>query len=227
MNRKRLVSTVLLSTLVCAGLAITSLHALFSRAYAQTPEITSPAVIIDTEGASNLGALISKLMQIPKKGLVPSFGITLVYEGQATVEKAEGYYAVTLPPIKLVFEDGRILDIGMISINARPDPIEDGRWVMALALPSPIVMTDDAGNLVQRIDSGQQTTRAVWDNALGRFSTYEGTYKNVKITKARGLYSVQIPELEAHYEPQTNMLILEYGESKLSLSLDIMLSGRE
>jgi hypothetical protein len=107
-------------------------------------------------------------------------GATLKMDGPIEVEPAGSYYAVTLPPLTLEYQDGQKIQIGMISINASAAD-KPGNWKMTLALPTPITGFDASGKETMRISLGEQKVAGIWNEALKNFSKLDANYQNVRI----------------------------------------------
>lgn len=102
-------------------------------------------------------------------------------EGPITVNKAAGYYAVTLPPMTVTAPDGRYQKFGMTAINASPSN-KAGEWKMSVALPSTISYFDPEDKPVMTLSVGTQKMSGIWDESEGYFTHYDGTYSNIKMT---------------------------------------------
>ncbi len=107
-------------------------------------------------------------------------GHDLQTKGKIDIEEAGGYYAVTLPHLTAVNNDGSKVEIGMIALNAVPGENE-GEWKLSAALPTPIVWMDKDGDLKKRIHFGQQKFSGTWSPGLENFSSLNAQYDNVEI----------------------------------------------
>ena len=120
-------------------------------------------------------------------------------EGDITVQKAESYYAVTLPHERLAYPDGSKLDFGMLSINASPGDTP-GQWKIALAIPTPIVLFDAQRQPSIKINIGAQKAAGVWDESLENFAKLDAAYKDVTITSATNAFMINLPDSQIRYD---------------------------
>ena len=104
---------------------------------------------------------------------------TLVTKGGVTVEKAQGYYAFTLPHMTYTDAKGVRSEIGMIAINASPDGPDN--WRVSMAIPTPINSYDKNGKQLVRTDIGTQNASGVWNTKLGHFTSMNTTLGNIRI----------------------------------------------
>lgn len=179
---------------------------------------TAPAQTIDTKGAVKLRTIFQTFIDNQKKTFVPAMGVSLMYDGRVSVEQTGTYYAVTLPHIKILYNDGRIFDIGMISVNAVPDRTP-GRWRMTAAMPTPMVVRGADGKVIKRIVIGSQKSMGVWDERLKGFINFDGVYNDVALDGGAYAYGARIPELKARYDFSTNAIRMMIGEAVFELVL--------
>ena len=99
-------------------------------------------------------------------------------KGKILAEKAENYYAVTLPEIKINMDQGKSLNIGLIAINASPIKGSDD-WKMTVALPSPFYLTNKAGEQLGQLNIGTQKFSGVYNESLQGFNKANLAYNNV------------------------------------------------
>ncbi len=105
-------------------------------------------------------------------------GCTLTTNGNVTVEKANGYYAFTLPHITYTDAKNVRSEIGMVAINATPDGTDN--WKVSLALPTPINSFSGKQQLA-RTDISSQTISGVWNTKLGHFTALNGNLNKVQV----------------------------------------------
>ncbi|HEY8963874.1 MAG TPA: hypothetical protein VIN59_05350 [Alphaproteobacteria bacterium] len=146
------------------------------------PAYAAPAVT--QEGAAALKKL-SEAALAKQESSLKSAGLTLIKQGDVVVEEAGTYYAVTSPNLSLKMPDGVTRNIGMIAINAIPT--DDPKiYKMAVALPTPIVDTDAAGNTVGTLTIGSQTMNGSFNFDAQNFTSVTGDYKNIVSTRNNG-----------------------------------------
>jgi hypothetical protein len=117
-------------------------------------------------------------------------GSTLVTKGDVTVEKAQGYYAYTLPHMTYTDAKGVRSEIGMIAINASPDGADN--WRVSMAIPTPINSYDKDGKPLVRTDIGSQNASGVWNTKLGHFTNLNATLGNLRINDLATQNSITI-----------------------------------
>ena len=108
-------------------------------------------------------------------------GAVLNTKGTMNIEKAKGYYAVTLPEMRIIDADDSVTTIGMIAINASPTE-KPKNWKMAVALPMPIVTNDKQGEKINQIDIGKQQFIGIYDEDIKNFSKLAVSYDDVKFS---------------------------------------------
>ncbi len=106
-------------------------------------------------------------------------GCRLETKGAITVEKAAGYYALTLPAITYTDSKGIRSEIGMVAVNATPQPGND--WKVSLALPTPISSFNTSNVESVRTDIGTQTATGVWNEKLGHFTSVSANLGNIRL----------------------------------------------
>lgn len=107
-------------------------------------------------------------------------GCKLVANGAVTVEKANGYYAFTLPHMTFTDAKGVRSEIGMVAINATPDGTDN--WKVSLAIPTPINSFTSAGKSAARTDIGSQAISGVWNVKLGHFTQLNGNIGSMRVS---------------------------------------------
>jgi hypothetical protein len=151
----------------------------------------------------------------------------LVLKGDVTVEPAQSYYAITLPELSLEYPGGSHLDIGLISLNALPHE-EAGRFKMTMAMPTPILGFNAAGQETMRIDIGFQKAAGIWHEGLQNFITLDSLYRNIEITfkDRKGDGSMSIGDLRLRYDLKEDGPGRLSGPSRLEISNIDMTSAR-
>ena len=114
-----------------------------------------------------------------QKSMALKNGCKLDTKGDVTVEKANGYYAFTLPHITYTDSKGIRSEIGMVAVNAVPEGAHD--WKISLALPTPIVSYNNAGAEQFKTDIGGQNASGIWNEKLGHFTSVNGNYTNIQL----------------------------------------------
>lgn len=107
-------------------------------------------------------------------------GCLFATNGDLTVEKANGYYAFTLPHITFTDAKGVRSELGMLAINATPDGTDN--WKISMALPTPVNSFNPSGKQTFRTDLGAQNISGVWNVKLGHFTNLNGSIATVKIS---------------------------------------------
>lgn len=114
-----------------------------------------------------------------QKAMALKNGCLLDAKGATTVEKANGYYAFTLPLITYTDSKGVRSEIGMIALNAVPEGEFD--WKISMALPTPINSFSSKGTQQFKTDIGSQTISGVWNEKLGHFTSVDAKLANVQL----------------------------------------------
>lgn len=106
--------------------------------------------------------------------------------GAVEVEKADTYYAVTLPEMNVVDTvSGNLTQIGLIAINAVPTD-NPTQWKMSMTLPSRIETQNKEGNIISTVTIGTQRFGGLWDETLGGFEKLAVRYQDVGIVTQDG-----------------------------------------
>ncbi len=113
-----------------------------------------------------------------QKTVAANNGSTLVTKGDITVEKAVGYYALTLPHITYIDAEGIRSEIGMIAVNAIPEGTHD--WKVTIALPTPISSFQKNGAPQFKTDIGAQNATGMWNEKLGHFTALNAAFGNLR-----------------------------------------------
>jgi hypothetical protein len=184
----------------------------------QTATAKSTPVITTPEGAARLRSIFETFIEKQKRTFVPALGVSLIYDGRVSVEQTRTYYAITLPDMKILYKDGRVLDIGMISVNAIPDRAP-ARWRIAAAMPTPMIMRDSGGQVLMRIMISEQKSMGIWDERIKGFINFDSRFTDVSIDGGQFAYGAKIPELKARYDFSDNAIRLLIGDAVFELIL--------
>lgn len=124
----------------------------------------------------------------------------LKLEGTVSVEPVDDYYAITLPPVTIAYPDGHYLKIGMTAMNASPDKSAHN-LKMTMAMPTPMLAFNKAGNEIFRINLGEQKSSGIWDKRLHSFTKLDALFKNIEIDFfEQEPLTLQIPEIRVVYD---------------------------
>lgn len=151
------------------------------------------AADINAEEAKRLQSLFEETITEYKEEK-DSEHITIVFDGDVEAEATDTHYAITLPHASIEYADKSKINIGFISINAKPAKIEGG-WNMAIAIPSPVKLIDPKGKTVGEIEIAEQKTIGIWIEEERQFLKLDATYKNITLTDSDDLTAFIIPEL--------------------------------
>jgi hypothetical protein len=142
---------------------------------------------------SRLKAVFGKMMEDQKKSAAAQ-GNTLTFEGDIQIEKAENYYAVTLPHAGLKTKEGDTLEIGMIAINASAGP-QPASWKMTIALPTPFTLKDKEGKPLMTLAIGTQKATGIWNEKIGYFTGLDAVYGGISVTDTAKSFSATLGSL--------------------------------
>ncbi len=152
---------------------------------------TAHAAEINQEGAKKLKTLFEAGVHNAEK-IGSEADSRYVFDGEVSVEPANGYYAVTLPYVTLTSKEFPDAKIGIIVVNVTPGK-QEGQWNMAVALPSPILFIDNEGNTISQLDIGRQSMSGVWDEDLGNFTALRASYHNITLHDAEKRTLMRLP----------------------------------
>jgi hypothetical protein len=105
---------------------------------------------------------------------------TLHTHSGISVEKANGYYAFTLPHVSFIDAAGIRSEIGMLAINAAKADADN--WKISMALPTPINSFNKAGKQIIRTDFGTQNLTGIWNTRLGHFTLVKGSIGSIRVS---------------------------------------------
>ena len=142
------------------------------------------AVTINDEGAALLKSKLGEsLVELEK-----SEGFEIDLKGDMTVTQKKGYYAVKYPALSLKVLDHRenvMMNIGETAINAVPTDDPD-IWKMSVALPMPLIATNDKSEELFRINIGKQNFGGLFSFKMNNYPKLSMKYEDVKMTMDGG-----------------------------------------
>lgn len=146
--------------------------------------LTSPvyAADVSAEGAAALKTLIQSEIDA-RKNVHTASGSELITQGDLKVETADGYYAVTMPHIKVKDGSGVVVDVGMFAANVIPGDTPK-EWKASFAIPTPINIIGKDGQSLGNVSFGKQRAAGVWDLDLKSFTRLDGEYGDIAFTAA-------------------------------------------
>lgn len=141
--------------------------------------LSSPvyAADVSAEGAAALKTLIQTELD-SRKNVYTASGSELLTQGDLKVEAADGYYAVTLPHIKIKDGSGVMIDMGMFAANVIPGDTPK-EWKASFAIPTPIHIADSDNQPLGSVTLGKQRAAGVWDVDLKAFTRLDGEYADI------------------------------------------------
>lgn len=107
-------------------------------------------------------------------------GVTAHLEGGLIIEKADTYYAITLPDISIDYPGQSHLDVGIISINALPSKDKDV-WRMRVALPTPMRITNALKGESFNIHLATQNIEAFWHGKTDLITALHADLQNIRL----------------------------------------------
>ena len=152
---------------------------------------------INDAGAKQLETLVSTLID-RQKATIGLSGGALETDGNITVEQADSYYAITLPPMVFRNAQGMQSKIGLIAINAIPTNNPDN-WKMSIAIPTPILYSDKENNPVMRIDIGHQRMGGLWNGKLKNFSKLAARYSDLTFSNYKSKETLSVGQISVAY----------------------------
>jgi hypothetical protein len=162
---------------------------------------TAPATARAADAnVEKLKGIFEKILKY-QKDINTQTGGGLEYDGAVMVEPVDNYYAVTLPHARIKYPDGRVFDIGMISINASPGNTA-GQWKMAIAVPTPMAMINAAKQQEVKISIGGQKAAGIYDEALENFAKLDAQYTDIVIENPAEQTTVRMPDTKIMYDFQ-------------------------
>lgn len=141
---------------------------------------TASAQELDANGQKLKTAFQSMIDDFKTQYSAPD-GMSIRTDGAVNVEKAEKYYAITLPFITIAHSDGSKFELGMIGINAAPHDVA-GQWKMTYALPAQMRALDADGQEALTVEIGGQRSSGVWDENLKYFAKLDSNFQSITTT---------------------------------------------
>lgn len=154
--------------------------------------LLAPAAPAFANDEARLRTVIDHLLASQKNAFEKTGG-SFVTNGQTMIERADKYYAVTLPDITLVHPNKSQTALGLIALNASPAGTK--KWNITMALPTPIVTKDAKGNVDSEVVLGRQYFAGLWNEDFQNFSSLKTTYNNVHIKFPQQNNSASINQL--------------------------------
>src|SRR5690349_12083431 len=106
-------------------------------------------------------------------------GAAVQWEGTVQVEPDGDRYAVRLPPLSVVADDGSTLEIGTIRLDLTP--AEGGTYEVAATVPDMIPIVDPEGTPVGELAVGRQRFAGVWSVDAESFLSLDADYGNLTL----------------------------------------------
>lgn len=147
------------------------------------------AAEINDTGINTLKALFQAELDRHQKTIENGGGVMTV-NGAPLIEKADTYYAVTLPEMTIIHASGLQTKLGLTAINAVPTDNPD-KWKMSVSLPSPIIYRNDQNEPVMDIHFDRQRMGGLWDLNFGGFSQLSASYHGVKIRNTHATLNIE------------------------------------
>ena len=160
---------------------------------------TSPtrAATINDEGAARLKTMFETILN--EQSRLMRDGAKLQRRGEVTVEQADNYYAVTLPYLQVLHNDGSRFKLGIISINAAPHT-KGGQWKMTIAFPTHMATLDRNDNETFRVTIGGQQAAGIFHEDTRQFSKLDAQYRNLQIESLTPAREVSIDAITMRFD---------------------------
>lgn len=159
---------------------------------ASSPVIAAPE--ISDEGAKGAKIVAEQYLAFYAPLFALSPNSVVKKEGDIQVEKAANYYAVTLPDLTVVNkkplapqkegeepkqQEEFIFKLGITSLNVAPTD-DPQTWQIAIAMPTPFLITDENDNIVFQLDIGKQQMAGLWNTELQAIARTNTVYEDLK-----------------------------------------------
>lgn len=148
--------------------------------------------------AQKLQTMFSEMLD-KQKNLLNDKSVHLNYTGDLNVEKADGYYAVTLPHLAIVYPTGEKFEVGMVAVNAAPHE-NAGNWKMSVALPTPMTFYNAKGEQTSLVNIGSQRSAGVWNEQLDYFSKLDSNFGDINVSSKTDNFNLNIPATRVIYD---------------------------
>ncbi len=155
------------------------------------------AAEISAKGAEDLKSAFQDLISY-QQNLMRLQGSELNTDGTISVTPENGYYAVKLPDISITDFIGRKTKVGVIAVNAIPGE-KEGRWKVAVALPTPITYFDSDNTPTGQLDIGRQKMAGLWLEDIGTFVQLDAAYDDIRFRDVKAKIDMTAPHMEAKY----------------------------
>lgn len=154
---------------------------------------------VDAKGAAHLKTMFEKILEQDKT----SKNNALKLDGEVMVEPVDNYYAVTLPHLSMLSDDGGRVEVGIITLNVMPTDVPT-QWKMTLALPSPITFYDAKNAPEMQLAIMKQYFAGVWDEKFRNFTKLKAQYKDVRAVSSDRRVNIAVPDFTATYDLKEN-----------------------
>lgn len=172
---------------------------------------------IDEKGAAQLKELFTDYIKQQQQA-ADARASSLAAEGDVLVEPNGSYYAVTLPHLRVIYNDGSQFDIGMIAINAVPDKNDPDKIKMTVALPTPMSFINAKGQTKARLTIGSQNLSGIWYTKMDSFTKMKALYQNIVIAAVDDKSKITIDAFQALINMQEDARGLWSGPLSLTAS---------
>ncbi|MCB1532652.1 MAG: hypothetical protein KDJ35_07270 [Alphaproteobacteria bacterium] len=160
--------------------------------------LLAPGLATAQTPQEQLTQIFQTLIQSQKDKAAADDAADMTFDGDVMVEPSGDFYAITLPHITIKHQNGDVMDIGIISINASASE-QAGQWKMSVAVPSAMTMKDKDGQDIMRLMIGQQNTAGIWDEELKNFAKLEADYGDIRVESADPDYKLSLPALSIRH----------------------------
>lgn len=156
--------------------------------------ITASAAQAESAEQKQLRQALTTFLDNQQEFLAAEDNVRLKRDGTITIEPQEDYYVVTMPHLEIVHDNGKRVDLGILSINARPG---DGNklWHVSMALPTPMLVYNKKDLLMARLDIGKQRFRGTWHAGHQTFKNIDATYEDIVLKSHEQGSSLELSEL--------------------------------
>ncbi len=135
------------------------------------------AATISDSGAADLKKQVEQEMAFSvNMSKVTGAGLTM--NGDVTVVPMKGYYQVKVPNLSYSHSFAK-LNIGTLVMNVSPG--DQGQYEMSIAVPSPLVVSDNNGKPMVEFTLGEQRMSGTWWPKFSSFTRVDAEYSDVKV----------------------------------------------
>ncbi|MAS87427.1 MAG: hypothetical protein CMH30_05565 [Micavibrio sp.] len=142
-------------------------------------------------------------------------GISIKRQGPLLVEDGNGFFAITLPNLKIITADKIIIDLGITSINAT-ETAKDNIWELRMALATPIRFSNGLGQPVMEVHLPTQNVNILWHEKANIFTSFFAKFSQVSAIDFQRNTTMNADEILiessldtpnfAYFEEQKNLL---------------------